>query len=282
LAGLQIVSQLLVNTLWHRIAKLTDMSISFGRMLYINCQGAVVDSITPGVKFGGEVTRAVQISRLGNCTGEQAATVVAMQKLFSLSALLAIFLFAAGLLINGIPLLQNMYLQFSLYSIVLSLLALFLAVFLAPRYIREYFQKRRDPRFAWTYRVRSFLLTLLEQVDNVRKNPKRCVALLLLAVLIWLLYPIKLYLLAIQFVPSVSTVYIWSIAFLAYMVAMIPIFPGGLGGFEGTMSGLLVAVGLMISDAAVITALFRFITFWFVMVLSLAFITFYKARCARV
>jgi uncharacterized membrane protein YbhN (UPF0104 family) len=45
---------------------------------------------------------------------------------------------------------------------------------------------------------------------------------------------------------------------------MLPIFPGGLGGFEGTMSTLLLIMGLSLSEAAMVAVVFRFITFWFV------------------
>ena len=96
LVGLQFATQLLVNLQWHKMAKFANIPVTFGEMFYINCQGAVIDSITPGVKFGGEVTRAAQISRMAKCSGEQAASLVAAQKLFSLSAFFLINLFAAG------------------------------------------------------------------------------------------------------------------------------------------------------------------------------------------
>ncbi|NLB88472.1 MAG: hypothetical protein GX790_04495, partial [Syntrophomonadaceae bacterium] len=86
LLGLQIITQLVLNVQWVRIAQFTNIPISFIPMLYINSQGSVIESITPGVKIGGEVTRAVLISRMSGCSGEEAASVVALQKLFSLSA----------------------------------------------------------------------------------------------------------------------------------------------------------------------------------------------------
>ena len=272
LVGLQIVSQLLVNLQWHQIAKFTDADVSFGNMFYINCQGAVMDSITPGVKVGGEVTRAVQIGRMGNCSAEQAVAVVALQKLFSLSAFFFINLFTVGYLIGRVPLLQVRYVQFLVYGILLLFLLLFAGIFFAPQRIKAYLQTRENPRFSWMRRVRGFLLTLLDQVASIRKNTKAWVMLSLLSLFIWLLYPVKMYLLAVQFFPDANAVYIGAVTFASYMVAMIPVFPGGLGGFEGTMSGLLLAMGLEVSDAVVVTVLFRFVTFWFVMLLSLGFI----------
>ena len=276
LLGLQIVSQLLVNLQWHKIAKFSDADVSFGNMLYINCQGAVMDSITPGVKIGGELTRAVQISRRGNCSGEQAAVVVALQKLFSLSAFFFINLFTVGYLIGRVPLLQARYMQFFVYGILLLFLLLFAGIFLSPLRIKAYLQARENPRFSWMRRVRGFLLTLLDQVASIRKNTKAWVMLFLLSFFIWLLYPVKMYLLAVQVFPDVHAVYIGAITFASYMVAMLPIFPGGLGGFEGTMSGLLLAMGFAASDAVVVTVLFRFVTFWFVMLFSLGLIGWCK------
>jgi len=280
LIGLQIVSQLLVNLQWHQIAKFTDADVSFGNMFYINCQGAVMDSITPGVKVGGEVTRAVQISRRGNCSGEQAVAVVALQKLFSLSAFFFINLFTVGYLIGRVPLLQIRYIQFFVYGILLFFLLMFAVIFIAPQRVKAYLQTRENPRFLWVRRARGFLFTLLDQVISIRGNTKAWIMLSLLSFFIWLLYPVKMYLLAVQFFPYAHTVYIGAVTFASYMVAMLPIFPGGLGGFEGTMSGLLLAMGFVASDAVVVTVLFRFVTFWFVMLFSVGFIGWCKvAKC---
>ena len=87
-----------------------------------------------------------------------------------------------------------------------------------------------------------------------------------------MIYPIKVILLATQFFPDINVVYLGAVTFMAYMIAMIPIFPGGLGGFEGAMISLIAALGGMASDALVVTILFRFVTFWFVFLFSLAFI----------
>jgi len=241
-----------------------------------------MDSITPGVKIGGEITRSVQISRVGNCSGEQAVSVVALQKLFSLSAFFFINLFTIGYLIGRVPLLQIRHIQFLVYGILLLFLLLFVGIFLAPRRIRAYIQARRNPRFSWMRRARGFVLTLLDQVSSIRNNTKAWVLLVLLSFLIWLLYPVKMYLLAVQIFPATHAVYIGAVTFASYMVAMLPIFPGGLGGFEGTMSGLLLAMGFVASDAVVVTVLFRFITFWFVMLFSLGAIGFHKINIGSI
>ncbi|MCL2198500.1 MAG: flippase-like domain-containing protein [Defluviitaleaceae bacterium] len=242
--GLQIATQLLINLQWYVIARLSGTKITFLNMFLANCQGNIIDSITPGVKFGGEVTRAVKISQTINCTGEQAAALVAVQKIFSLSAMLTIISFVIGM----------------------PFLALLLLLFFAPIRI-----KQKPPRFSWMKRVRGFFIEVKNQAGKIRKNKLALAMVFLLSLFIWFLYPVKMYILAIQFYPAADFINISVVTFSSYIVAMIPIFPGGLGGFEGTMSGLLVAMGVVISDAAVITVFFRFVTFWFVMLFSLKF-----------
>ena len=282
LLGLQLVSQLLVNLQWHQIAKFGNVPLSFRDMFFINCQGAVMDSITPGVKIGGEITRSVQISRTAHCPGEQAAAVVAMQKVFSLGAFFLINAFALGYIIGRTPFLEAQALRFFVYGIMVLFLLLFSCLFFMPGRIKAYVLAKEKPRSPWRLTLRRFLLTLLEQIISIRKNTKTCAMLFLLSALIWLLYPVKMYLLAMHLFPGANAVFIGAAAFVSYMVAMIPIFPGGLGGFEGTMSGLLLAMGFMQSDALVLTVVFRFGTFWFVMLFSILFIGFYRIRYINV
>ncbi|MCL2224176.1 MAG: flippase-like domain-containing protein [Defluviitaleaceae bacterium] len=245
LFALQIATQFLINWQWYEIAKAVGIRVSFWAMFYVNCKGAVVDSITPGVKIGGEVTRAVQLKREGACTTEQAAAIVAVQKLFSMGALFLVMGFAVG------------------WWVFIPFLIIFLCVFFVPHRIKNYVR--------W-----NFLITLCEQVENIRGNKRLFVPLFLLSLCIWLLYPAKMYILVLQFATDVSFFNAAAITFAAYMVAMLPIFPGGLGGFEATMTGLLAATGVAVASAAVITVLFRFVTFWFVMLFGAGYIALYK------
>jgi len=260
---MQIVSQLLVNLQWYKIAKLANTPISFRDMLYVNSQGSVMDSITPGVKIGGEITRAVQISRVTKCPSEQSAAVVFVQKIFSISALFLIMLFAVS------------------WFLALPFLAILLCAFFAPGRIRKYLQAKKDPSFAWARKAKGFLCETLNQMCCIRKNTGSLIVLSMLSLSIWLLYPAKMYILAVQFYPDAHIVHITAITFAAYAVAMLPIFPGGLGGFEGTMAGLLAAMGVAVSDAAVMTIYFRFATFWFVLLVSLVYIALYKICKSR-
>ncbi|MCL2212348.1 MAG: flippase-like domain-containing protein [Oscillospiraceae bacterium] len=254
---LQIASQLLVNLQWYAISNSSGVRIRFWRMFYVNCQGAVVDSITPGVKVGGEVTRAVRLRQEADCSTEQAVAVVAVQKMFSFAAFFAISLLAVGYIIAEIP---------HLWAALAGVLAIIALATLAAYIFRR--------------KLRTFFRTLREQVETLKQNRKLLAGLILLSLVIWIMYPVKLCLLVAQ-VSSISIFHVAAVTFAAYMVAMLPIFPGGLGGFEGTMSSLLLTFGVAVGDAVAVTIVFRFVTFWFVMILALGVLAVNKSISFR-
>ncbi|MCL2745719.1 MAG: flippase-like domain-containing protein [Coriobacteriia bacterium] len=274
----------MLNVQWYQIAKFAQLDISFRDMLRINCQGSIIDSVTPGVKIGGEVVRAVQISRAGKCSGEEGAAIVAVQKIVSLSTFIFVNLFVVGYLVGIAPFLQVRYLQVGIYGVLGGLLLLFVGVFLfADRLL--FFTRGRGAQLScsspskWAQmriKAQGFMIVTLSQILLLRGNVKLCVSLLVLSFLVWLMYPLKMYILIAQLYPDTSIAVIAAITFTAYLAALIPLFPGGLGGFEGTMVTLLVATGLAQSGALVATILFRFITFWLVMVFSLAYLALDK------
>jgi len=257
---LQVATQLLVNLQWWQVARHAKVPLSYGKMLYINCQGTIVDAITPGVKFGGEVTRAVRISQAGECSHTQAASVVAVQKLFSLGAL-----FLVGAVY--VPLLAAGFLCICV-------------VFVVPKHMMALLQRKKS-RFNWAAKLQAFLLEFLLHVIVMRKQPLTCIRFFALAAIIWLIYPLKMYILTAQVAPCVGLIRAGGVAIVSYMVAMIPVFPGGLGGFEGAMTGLLVYEGVYAPDAFAVAVLFRAVTFWFVVGVSVVGVAYLSLQAKR-
>jgi len=277
LFGLQIVTQLLINLQWHQIVKSFISPLRFSEMLYVNAQAEIIH-IAPAGHIGCDVFRAVQINRAGNISGEQSVSVVAIQKLFSLSAFFTISLVSVGFFIGQVPWLQEMHLQVLLHGLLLVIFVLLGCVFVIPNRMSAYLGSKwqKDSRFSWINRLRVFVIASLEHVVYLRKSPKLLAKLIVTALCIWMLYPLKLYLLALQLMPSINILHISAATFLSYTVAMIPIFPGGLGGFEATMTGLLLFMGFAQGSALVVTVLFRFATFWFVILMGLLYMALYK------
>ncbi|NLV92178.1 MAG: flippase-like domain-containing protein [Firmicutes bacterium] len=272
----QIVTQVLLNFQWYRIAKLAAIDIPFWRMFYINAQGSVMESITPGVKVGGEITRAVQIARIGNCSGHQAAVVVALQKIFSLSAFVLINIFSVLYLSNRSALFPTSPAKIAILGVLVVFVLIFCLMFLLPKRMLNWLAAKEEVRPNRSGAVRRFLQNLLEHILLFENQSGELILQFVLALAIWLLYPAKLYVLAVQIQPDIPLVYIGSITFVSYLIGMLPLFPGGLGGFEGTMTGLLRGLGVPLSGAAALAVIFRFVTFWFVILVSLCYAAVYN------
>ena len=275
--ALQIVSQLLINIQWYQIAKSFGSPIGFFEMLNINA-GAEIIHVFPAGHVGCDVYRAVQINCVGNITTEQSVSIVAIQKLFSLSSFFIISLISMSFFIRQVPWLQDTSLQLLLFGLLLFALLAIGCMFVIPHQMASYLRKKTEKKtsFSLVSKLRAFAITSLEHIIYLRKNTKLMARLIALALSIWLLFPLKLYLLAVQLMPEINILYISAATFLSYTVAMIPIFPSGLGGFEATMTGLLLLFGFAQSNALVISIVFRFATFWFVVGLSFVYMAVYK------
>ena len=149
-------------------------------------------------------------------------------------------------------------------------------MFLLPKRMLNWLAAKEEVRPNRSGAVRRFLQNLLEHILLFENQSGELILQFVLALAIWLLYPAKLYVLAVQIQPDIPLVYIGSITFVSYLIGMLPLFPGGLGGFEGTMTGLLRGLGVPLSGAAALAVIFRFVTFWFVILVSLCYAAVYN------
>ncbi|NLW56818.1 MAG: flippase-like domain-containing protein [Firmicutes bacterium] len=134
-------------------------------------------------------------------------------------------------------------------------------------------------RLARIKTARRWLLSLSDWVEDfagqtasIRQKRGEWILQFVLALLIWAIFPLKLILLIFPHNNSIPLLVLFGTTFVSYFAGMIPLLPGGLGTFETTMSGLLTIYGLPLNQAVAITIVFRFITFWFVLLLSLLLI----------
>lgn len=271
LIGLQIVTQLLLNYQWYRLCQVFGWPTSFFQLLLVNSYGAVADAVTPGEKIGGEVVRVVKLrSYLGYSTG-QSTILVAIQKALSLSALVLLNVAVVATMAHHITFLQAWPVRLLLFLILIAIGAFLFYLFFRTRSLKN--------RLARIRTTRKLLLSLINWVedfanltDRIRQKPGEWLFQLALSVLIWVIFPLKLIMLILLHTNSIPTLVLFGATFLSYFAGMIPFLPGGLGAFEGTMSGMLTAYGLRLNQAVAIAVVFRFITFWFVLILSLFFI----------
>lgn len=275
LLGVQVVSQLLVNYQWCRIGKIMGGEHSFFKMLFINARGSIIESVTPGVKIGGEVTRAVLLRNELNYTTQEAATLVTIQKMTSFSSFFLINLFAFAHLSRKVEIFQGVVVKVLVYFFLLALLGLLVIMFACTGFIEKRI-KNKVASHKWTTVLHRYMVTLLSNIKVLKNIKGEMYKQFLLSLSIWILYPLKMIMLVHLFTPNYDWVFLTEITFLSYMVGMIPLLPGGLGGFEATMTSLLIVMQINSNEALAITMLFRFITFWFVILLSLLYVGGWK------
>ncbi|NLM52831.1 MAG: flippase-like domain-containing protein [Firmicutes bacterium] len=272
---LQVISQLLVNYQWCSIGKLMGGAHNFLQMLYVNARGAIIESITPGVKVGGEITRAILLKKELHYSAQEAATLVTLQKMVSFSSFFCLNLFAFAHLANKIEFFQAWAAKVAFSVFCLSLMSLIFSLF----FLTNLWEKKiseKSFKNRWLLILQDYLLTLIAKLKLLKRNKGELRKQFLLSFAIWLLFPLKMIFLVHFFTPHYDPLLLAEITFLSYMVGMIPLFPGGLGSFEATMASLLRLLQVPASASLAITLLFRFLTFWFVLLLSLLYAVLWK------
>ncbi|MGI5899152.1 MAG: lysylphosphatidylglycerol synthase transmembrane domain-containing protein [Christensenellales bacterium] len=272
---LQILTQLSLNYQWHRLCKVLKLPAPFLRLLVVNSYGVVVDASNPGEKVGGEVARVVQLNNILGFNTNQSTSLVTIQKSLSLTALVALNIVAVIALSGRVEFLSLPYVR-----IILITILLFLAVFLVYALL---FTQKLDARIQ---RIRSqgkialwikkWASDFSRDTKAISSRPREWLFQFLLSLAIWALFPVKLYIIVTQYAP-VNLFVLFAVTFVAYFAAMIPLLPGGIGTFEAAMSGMLVAYSLSMEQAIAASLIFRFITFWFVVLISALIIILWKS-----
>ncbi|WP_318785077.1 lysylphosphatidylglycerol synthase transmembrane domain-containing protein [Methanimicrococcus hacksteinii] len=272
LAGLQLLTQLLLNYQWCHIAGAMGLKAKFWKMFYINCKGTLTEAITPGAKVGGEVVRGYLFKSEFGCSTADAASLVAIQKIISVGSLILLNLIALLFLPASVSFLTPV-LKIVLFLVMAAVLILFILLLFRPQILSDKLASY-DFKRPILQKLQKGLIEFSEHAQKIR-NGKTLLFQLALSVFIWALFPFKLAILAGRYQSGISPLAILGATLTAYFIAMIPVSPGGLGVFEVTLSSLLIMFGLTSEQAVITAVVFRFFTFWFVILYSLAVIFFY-------
>ena len=272
---LQLISQILVNYQWCRVGKIMGGEDNFFKMLYVNARGMIVESVTPGVKIGGEVTRAFLLKSQLDYSAEESATLVTIQKMVSFSSFFLINIFAFAHISNKIEIFQDIAVRAIVYFFLIGIIALLVLIFTFTSQLENRVARIR-PKKAWIGVFHRYMISLLSNIKTLKSIKGEFFKQFLLSLSIWLLFPAKMIMLVDLFTTNYDPIFLTEVTFISYMVGMIPLLPGGLGGFEATMTSLLIVMGIQANEALAITLIFRFITFWFVIIISLLYIGIWK------
>lgn len=270
---LQVITQLLLAVQWHQISKNFIEDCTFLKMLFILTTGSVVEAITPGAKIGGEVARLYYLKKEFNCSTQTATHIIIIQKSISMSVLFGICLSAFWYVCENVkfflPPASKM-----LISIVFVMLLLFFIVFLFFSGQIAKIIETKEGKI--TKKIYNITKSYSENIKTLTK--KQWLIQFTISTFVWVLFPFKMLILVNSMNMHINPILIVSITMSAYMMAMLPITPGGLGTFEASLVALFNFLPISTEMSITIAVVFRFVTFWFVIIFSAVYVFFYKRR----
>lgn len=265
----QCITLLLLSIQWRAMALRVKKDVAFLDVLMVNVKGNIVDAITPGVKTGGELARVYELKKRLNIELGDATIIIGLQKTISLFSFLLLTLFSLICFSFSIGKQYRSYLY--IFSLVIGIFAIVLAILIIfsfkPNMMIKMLNKALG-KYKFMDKVEKTLLDYSTIIKGLLKDKKKFTLQLLLAIFIWLFYAFKLLFVMKGFAVEIDYISIAAITFLSYIIGMLPLLPGSIGSFEGSMLLLLAIKGVPIEIGLSISFVFRFVTFWFEFLIS--------------
>ncbi|WP_027340094.1 lysylphosphatidylglycerol synthase transmembrane domain-containing protein [Halonatronum saccharophilum] len=273
LALFQFGTIILTAYQWHYLlSKEKRVEISFFKFLRINLAATFVESVTPSSKLGGEAAKIYLLKEDTGVSYNRLTTLTLVHKYISLLPFL---------LISGVVLFISLF-QFTLPAIVyLGFIIILISFTLLIGLSMVIWSKEEYSNLLKGYNGNKIIEFLLAKIDNgycflfnaIKEtrgiiNKGEQLYLLFISLLVWGLYPVKIYLAAWILGFEITLILAAIATYAAYLVSMLPLLPGGLGSFEGTMGAIFSLNGLLFTQGLAIALLTRLITFWLPLLIS--------------
>jgi len=227
---------------WHRLLRSLGAGIGFMSTFRIHLSSAFVESVTPSVKVGGEAAKIYLSRRATGLPGDAVLGAAMAHKYLSLLPFLLVLIPVIGA--AGAMGVLSRWVVYA-FLILFAVFALFFAT--AHRHggdADRVTSNESDGSGLWgayARKMQRFLQTARGAGGYSRaltRGSERW-TLLGLSTIVWLLYPVTVYLVAQMLGLGVRPLSAAISTYSAYVLSMIPLTPGGLGTFEGAMSLML-------------------------------------------
>ncbi|TCK93254.1 hypothetical protein EDC19_1445 [Natranaerovirga hydrolytica] len=266
LCCMQLFTMLLINIQWTSISRYAGVKSSFKKIVDINLTGTFVESVTPAVKAGGELTKVIMFSNTYHITKGSATAIVSIQKVVSITAFLLLNIISLVMfIVSYSDTIHFSVVVFSFVFILIMTLLLIMTVFYNEKIkcliLKAPFIKNKE-------KVKEFFNHFNETIKKVMERKAFFIRQLLLSTLIWSFFPIKAYYIVLVMGINLHFITMAMITYITYMIGMLPLLPGGLGTFEGSLIMLLAPFSVAMDQGMVIAFVLRFVTFWFVFTTS--------------
>lgn len=275
LVVLQAISFILLLIQWKRISGALGKEVTYRQMISVNMKGVFYETITPGLKLGGEVAKGYSLINEIGFSSAQASALVVIQKSISIFAL--VFLSILSFMFLNTDLQLEKAVLILVYASLIAILILLVLILFLPEKLYSYFigHKKQGKLLD---KIKGFLEKYIDAIGQIRKNKKEIFLQLILSIMVWTLFPFKLYYIVNSLGLEVSFIRAFAVTILSYIAGMVPLLPGGLGSFEGTMMALFLLWGINKEESLVIATIFRFVTFWLTFFISVIYLTGRRAH----
>ncbi|MCL0075732.1 flippase-like domain-containing protein [Dehalococcoidia bacterium] len=274
LSLLQLLTISLTALAWHLVIRAAGGKVGFGETVIIHLTGSFIESVTPSSKLGGEAAKIHLLRRRAGLDYQRVGAVTLVSKLLTLLPFVAL----TGLCLAWMAVSGEMVLLAVPAFLVLSVFTGALAWICRAQRMSEK-AAPAEPAGQGSgaaLDIASLLrraFAFLRQAGRESRNllsRRRRLAFLALSSIVWILYPVKVLLVTRMLGMEMGLADVAIATYVAYLVSMLPLLPGGLGSFEGTMALLLSSMDVSFSEGLAVALLARLVTFWLPLALSAA------------
>ncbi len=271
---LQLSTLLASAWIWHFLLN-RQSSISFYSVFLVNQAAGLIESLTPSVKFGGEAAKVYLFrQRTGQDYQELAGTLL-VHKFLTMApfVMLCLVLVLPAFFMFDLP----VYFYIALGTLTALCVGLGLLCYGKNGKAEKEKPQQNMPgpkapgRLEPLKKAASRIALFLQQSRLAASrllSTRQTFAAMFVSLIIWVFYPVKVYLACTFLGLDVHPFIIGLATLFAYMVSMVPLLPGGLGTYEGTMALFFTLGGLTPAEGLAVALLSRLTTFWFPLLLS--------------
>ena len=238
--------------LWY-VLRCSGISLPFSTVFSIYMAGGFVESVTPALKFGGEGVKIYLLRQQTRAEYQHLMGAFLTYKFLSIVPF-SILLLSTGLLyvhpLIGLPV------------PVIGLLFLLGGLGCWALLRRQRASSAQPSPVTNLGKARRFVAGSLACARQT-VNGRRMAFMVLIWTGIWMLYPVKLAMVGLGLGLRLPVIPLAVVLYSSYLISMLPLAPGGLGSFEGSLVLFLGGLAVAPQTALAMVLMLRSVTYWF-------------------
>ncbi|WP_291323805.1 flippase-like domain-containing protein [Desulfonatronospira sp.] len=271
---LQLATLLASAWIWYFLLN-RQSGIPFYSVFLVNQAAGLIESLTPSVKLGGEAAKVYLFRQRTGQSYQDLAGTLLVHKFITMApfVVLCLVLVLPALFMFDLP----VYFYLSLGALTALCAGLGLLCYgKNGKTEKDKSQKSLpgpkapgglEPLKKAASRIALFLQQSRLSASRLLST-RQTLATMFVSLTIWVFYPVKVYLACTFLGLDVHPIIICLATLFAYMVSMVPLLPGGLGTYEGSMALFFTLGGLTPAEGLAVALLSRLTTFWFPLLIS--------------